>query len=283
MGRATELPLTFDRGEFYTPAILNGHTMEMLVDTGSEGTALTRAATKRLAIGTSLSGEVQGIGGIRESFDFYAQTFQIGTLHGTNLRLHATVMDLTHGDAEADGLLGDDFLAAYDIDLDVREHKAILFSALKGCHSPAAALDGDLFATPMVVLGREDPRPMIKVTIDGKDLTALIDSGASHTGIFRNAARRLGLVLADLKSDPHYRVGGIGPRAPEVVRHVMAPVTVGDLTVRNMPVEIIDQHTMDEADMLLGLDFLTRVHVWLSFSSRTVIMQYPSRPSPAPV
>jgi hypothetical protein len=47
-----------------------------------------------------------------------------------------------------------------------------------------------------------------------------------------------------------------------------------------MPVEIVDQRSDEDADMLLGLDFLSRVHVWLSFSSRTLVMQYLPEPSP---
>jgi len=32
--------------------------------------------------------------------------------------------------------------------------------------------------------------------------------------------------------------------------------------------------------MLLGADFQARVHLWISYSSRTLIMQYPALPSP---
>jgi hypothetical protein len=32
-------------------------------------------------------------------------------------------------------------------------------------------------------------------------------------------------------------------------------------------------------DVLLGEDFISRVHLWISYSSHTLIMQYPPKPS----
>jgi hypothetical protein len=60
----------------------------------------------------------------------------------------------------------------------------------------------------------------------------------------------------------------------------MQAITIGDVTLNHLPVAIMDTRSDDDTDMLLGLDFLSRVHVWLSFSSHTVVMQYPARPSP---
>jgi hypothetical protein len=55
---------------------------------------------------------------------------------------------------------------------------------------------------------------------------------------------------------------------------------VGDLTFNHFPVEIIDAFTPQKFDMVLGTDFMTKVHVWISYSSRTLILQYPPLPSP---
>jgi predicted aspartyl protease len=107
-----------------------------------------------------------------------------------------------------------------------------------------------------------------------------VDSGAAHTLIFRNAADRLGLHIEDLAQEPHFRARGVGPETPILVRHVMAPITIGEVTISNLPVALLDETSPDSTDMLLGMDFFSAVHVWLSFSSHVMIMQYPPKPSP---
>ncbi len=75
---------------------------------------------------------------------------------------------------------------------------------------------------------------------------------------------------------------------------------IGDLVLRDVPVRIIDQANpgtdarfvsllLDNrfapasvADVLLGADFLRRVHVWISHSSQLLVMQYPARASVLP-
>ncbi len=278
---ATDLPLTLRRGHILTPALLNGLPTIMVLDTGAQRTTLTTAATHRLDIATArAAGIATGIGGSRAMYVLQAKSFQIGRLTGKHLRLAVTDMRLALGPTEADGLLGADFLAAYDLDLDLAARQARLYRAVQGCATPATLLDGNLFVAPLLGNSNEfDARPMVTVRISGKTLTALIDTGADHTVIFRDAAGRLGLRLQDLTADPQLHEAGIGPRTRNAVRHIMSPITVGEITVSNLPVAILDQPALGSTDMLLGLDFLARVHVWLSFSSRTLVMQYPPAPS----
>ena len=276
--RATELPFRYGHGHLLTTTVLNGTPTIMVFDTGAQATTVTSSAASRLRLSLVAAGFDRGVGGSQNAYSFSAKVFQIGRLHGHNLRLRANNMEF----ASADGLLGDDFLAAYDVDLDLPERKAILFRTLQGCSRPSSALTGELYGVPMVRSSTmNDPRPLVHVQIGGKILTAMVDSGAASTLIFRNAASRLGLHLDALQSDRHFRAGGIGPDRVNAVRHVMTPITIGDLTIENLPAAIVDQRSFDDSDMLLGLDFLSRVHVWFSFSSHTLVMQYPPLASPA--
>jgi hypothetical protein len=43
---------------------------------------------------------------------------------------------------------------------------------------------------------------------------------------------------------------------------------------------IADQDSGAGVDMLLGYDFAKTVHLWISHSSQTVLMQYPAQPTP---
>ena len=279
LARATELPLRLADGHLLVDAVLNGTPTSLIFDTGADATVISMLAANRLSLPLIPAGRFLGVGGAGRAFVFLTSSFQLGALHGTRLRLVASDMTML-GSADApDGLLGDNFLSAYDVDLDLPDRKAVLYVASAGCTHPAAALPQPLYVTPMLPRPADDLHPVVQVGIGGQSFSASIDTGAPHTVIFADAARRLGLDIADLTQDFHFRAFGVGPDRPQAVRHVLAEMRVGDVAIHNLPVAIIDQSAMRGVDMLLGLDFLSRIHAWLSFSSHTLIMQYPpSRP-----
>jgi clan AA aspartic protease (TIGR02281 family) len=260
--------------------MLNDHPTRMIVDTGAMMTVIRLDTAQRLHLTLDERGYGEGIGGRQTNYVFDARTFAIGRLHGQHLTLDASEMGQPSREGFEGGLFGADFLAAYDVDLDLPEHKAILYKPVKGCGHAAAFLSQPLYGLPMLSsYNPSDYRAHISVGIEGKRLRALVDTGAPHTVIFRQAAHRVGLSWNDLKGDPHFHVGGIGPRASEAIRHKLTSLTIGELTVRNLPVAIVDDN-LGEDDMLLGLDFLSRVHAWFDFSSKTLVLQYPPKPSP---
>ncbi len=254
----------------------------MWLDTGAQITTLTTDAARRLSLSlTMLNGSVEGIGGRSTAYGFVARSFQIGRLRGRNFQLVASDLGLSHRGIPTDGLLGDDFLAAYDVDLDLPDGKAILFKTAGDCSRPGADLGGELYTVPMFAgATSNDLRPHVRVSIAGKTLVAILDTGAPGSVLFRDTARKIGLQPASLATDPQFHTSGVGQRSPGAVLHVLTPIEIGDLTVSHLPVAIIDQAAPADSDMLLGLDFLARVHTWLSFSSHTVIFQYPALSSP---
>ncbi len=63
-------------------------------------------------------------------------------------------------------------------------------------------------------------------------------------------------------------------------RHILDRLEIGDATVLNLPVQVADQPRIGDVDMLLGADFLERVHIWISHSSHTLVIQSPPLISP---
>jgi len=279
---ATDLPLTFRHAAVITPTLLDGQPTSMMLDTGSQFTVVSKGTADRMNLDIfALRGEMSGIGGSRGAYAFSAETFQLGRLQGKSLPLMVSELALSPGGQPVDGLLGSDFLASYDVDLDFPAAKARLFKPAGHCPVPPVLLDEPLYQAKLVRSDHLlDSRPFVWVQTLGKPLLAAVDSGAAHTLIFRNAARQLGLRFEDLTAEPHFRARGVGPETPLLVRHVMTPITIGEINISNLPVAILDEPSPDSTDMLLGMDFLTKVHVWLSFSSRTMLMQYPPKPSP---
>jgi predicted aspartyl protease len=282
MGRATDLPLRMIRHHLVSAVEINGAPADLMLDTGAFGTVLTSEAVARLHLPTPdwTSAEARGIGGSRSLSVLQTAQFKLGSLHGRNL--HFAVFDSPKvlAMSQVDGLLGMDLMSQFDIDLDLPEHKVVLYKPLGDCGHPGVVLDQPVYGLSMEQ-GSDDLLAVVEVSIAGKSLRALLDSGSPTNIIFRGASRRLGLDDSALAGDRVDQGGGIGPRAVQYRHHVIEPVTIGDLTVRNMPVEISEERGLGDADMILGLDFFLRVHVWMSFSSHTVIMQFPPKASPA--
>jgi predicted aspartyl protease len=282
MGRASDLPLRMMRHHLVSAVEINGKPADMILDTGAFGTVLTSEAVARLNLPRPdwTAAEARGIGGSRSLSVLQTAQFKLGSLHGRDL--HFAVFDSARvlGVTQVDGLLGMDIMSQFDIDLDLAEHKVIFYGTAGGCSHPTVALEQPLFALPMVQ-GPNEHSAVIEVSIAGKSLRALLDSGSDSNIIFRSGARRLGLDDTALANDTKGVMAGIGPRAVQYRRHVIEPVDIGDLTIRNMPVDISPEPRTGDFDMILGLDFFLRVHVWMSFSSHTVIMQFPPKVSPA--
>ncbi len=277
----TVLPVKIGSGHLYTTVKLNGIDLRMIIDTGAAATLISKATADRLGLSMTQNGEMSGIGGSTSAYEFEASTFQIGRLHGRSLPLGVAGTPFRIGDKLADGLFGADFLAGYDIDLDLRG-KLGLFKVLHTCPFPASDLQEPVYRAPLESsLDANDARPTVIVHIGGHRLKALIDTGAPYSLIFRNAAIYIGLDTGKIDTRPDFIGGGIGPSGVKAVRRVMKPMTIGEITIANFPVAIVDQRSDDDGvDMLLGLDFFTHVHGWLSFSSHTLLMQYPPLPSP---
>jgi hypothetical protein len=280
--------LDIQPGTGLIPVRINETPASLELDTGSFSTILTPQAAKRVKLQEDLDRsmffrgqfdtgvEGTGIGGTRRVHKLMAKTFDLGDrIHGT--RFHFLAGDI--GDIVADGLLSTDFLQKYDIDLDFAGGEIRLFKTFGSCGSPKVYLQPPVYAVRLIV-NEDDPRPRVHVTIDGHVFTALIDTGAQHTAIYRRAVSRLGLKDAAFDQDKHLTIRGIGPRPVPAIRHVFGALGIGDLTFKNKVIDIIDDEADDDIDVLLGADFQHAMHLWISNSAQMLIIQYPAQASP---
>jgi clan AA aspartic protease (TIGR02281 family) len=293
--RIADVPFTIEHGYLIVDVSLNGQPARLAFDTGSATSVLTRAAADRLHLRRlrSYDGDLVGIGGERPAGTVVADQFKIGDLHGSDFPfLRSEVFE--NEDNPPDGLLSADLMAKYDIDLDFPDHKIILYYQLSSCHGQAAvALDQPLFSVPLISPSSNEVRnpepneivdePTVMATVNGTSMPAVIDTGSDHTAIFRDTARRAGVNDPDLFDGNSDTVTGVGPHDVRVAVRHLAQIGVGDITIQNLPVTVLDQHRTNQDGMLLGLDFLARVHVWISHSSNTLVLQYPPLPSPRAV
>ncbi len=289
MELVSHLPLTPAHSHVTVPVVLDGKTAQMIFDTGAYTTNISLKAVQRLGLPPMRDEErdphgkqgylgwVGGIGGSRVATAVTAQTVDIGGLHGRNYNFIASDTDFP----EADGLLSIDLISKFDVDLDFVENQIILYRAAGDCSAPAAFLSSPLYTIPLRAFG-EDRRPRVNIVVNGQNVIAMIDTGASHTAIFRQTAERVGLTTPQTGPQPKQFAGGVGPRRVSRTRQTAQSVAIGDLEFNNMPVDVLDDSSLGEVEMLLGADFQRKVHLWISYSSHSLIMQYPPTASKKP-
>ncbi len=262
-------------------AALNQHPATLYFDTGSYTSVLTMQAAHRVGL-TVMRGEefnslhvnVSGLGGGRSALGVTAREVALGNLHARDYNFIAAP-DIVA--PPADGLLSIDLISQFDIDLDFPDREIRLFQPVGDCSAPAAFLARPLYVVPLLANG-QDRRPRVNVTVGGRQIVALIDTGASRSGMFRRAAQHIGIDAASGPMPGRSQVSGIGPRLVSV-RQTRQSLDIGDLTFENMPIDIIDDHGDDDVQLLLGRDLQAKVHLWISYSSHSLIMQFPALPS----
>ncbi len=282
---SAQLPVIHVKNRAMVDVAVNGQPATLMLDTGSFSNILSTVAARRLRLHADLDGAnhfrgvprdpytIEGLGGTGLGDEVVADTFQVGAMHGRHF--HFVTADL--GSEKLDGFLSTDSLSGYDIDLDVPGSEVRLYRWGGACERPRAYLQEPLYTTPLA-MDADDKRPQVSVLIDGHKFRALIDTGASTSTIYRSAAETLGVVFAQTDPARRFTVTGFGPHSVSAVRHAFS-LTIGDLTFRNMPVAIVDKSS-PRIDLLLGADFQRKVHLWISNSSRTLVMQYPPQASP---
>jgi Aspartyl protease len=153
-----------------------------------------------------------------------------------------------------EGVLGQDFLSAFDYTIDYR-HNRLTWAAADATEMPAARLDlaldnGRFVATLPQGSGRAPVR-------------IVPDTGSASLVIFRGAPRSAA-ILAMRPLDGHARMRGVaGERT--VDRAVVPMLRIGDLVWRDEPAFVIDGvPPREDADGLLPLHRFARV----SFNAR---------------
>jgi predicted aspartyl protease len=282
--RVAELPYSAGADYLLVDAHIDSKPASFILDSGSFQTILTPKAAQHFALERyhRQGVVIEGIGGGRGSSVYRAHQLQLGMLQSETWQFLVADVGPAGWNGRFDGLLGADVLRQFDVDLDIPEQKILLYRAEHDCSVPSAFLHGNLFQIPLVNAFSEyanELSPRINVVIDGVTLVGLLDTGAPDNILFSNGAAKLGLSPQKMASEPHTRTGGIGPRLVPSVRHIIRSISLGDLEIANLPVEVIGAPD-SSADMLLGLDIVKRVHLWISHSSGTLIMQYPPAPSP---
>lgn len=255
---------------------INGVDTRFILDTGAFFNIMSNANASALKLDVRPAPNdfyLSGVGGHMRAGITSVKEFGIV---GTTL----DKIDFFVGGSDAGyGLLGANLLDFADLEIDLAAGKLTLFEA-EHCDKNMLAYwvkDGGEYN--VVDLERSkiphDLRTFLNVTINGKKVRAVIDSGAPATILSLKAAKRVGIDLdaPDVKmvdSTP----GAGGQRVKTWVARIDS-FSVGTETIQHSQMQIIDSVLGDdETDLVLGVDFLLAHHMFIANSQRKAYFTY---------
>ena len=269
------LPVEMLGGRATTMVKINGNDTRFALDTGAFYSLMPRADA--LSLGLKLKPAPFGfrIGGVGGSAN--AQLGQVKDFGILGTTFH-NVGFIVGGTDMGYGLLGANLLDFADLEIDLVHGKLTLFKA-EHCNKLSLAYwtkDGNYNVADIESADNPyDRRTFLSVTINGKQVRAVLDSGAGATLLSRRAAERVGIDL----DAPDVKAGGtsvgIGSKSLKTWTVRIDSFSVGTETIQHSQMQVIDGRIGDgETDMLLGVDFLLAHHMFIANSQRKAYFTY---------
>jgi len=190
------------------------------------------------------------------------------------------------------GLFAPDLMGRYDVEIDFGTYKMNYFST-DHCPGKVVYWPHNALAVTPFTFHRHHIRLPVKV--DGKELTAEIDTGASNTTMTAEAARR----IFDLSPESPGNIPLNTQGMAAAFGHVFSNLDFEGVAVKNPHVVVIPQlvgskdpnngfrtdtrakkvdDLDDQADMLIGMDILKKLHLYIAFGENRIFISEASAP-----
>ena len=264
--KRAELPVQLRDGFAFVPASIGSVPVTLLLDTGAQGMLLTPGIVEALGLPVDPDGGTRllGTGGVRNAPNVVLRGLKVGGVSMADGSVPvAALPGVPQTEPPLAGLLGGQFLGIYDLDLDVPNGRMALYDA-RGCATPPFPLPYSIL--PLSVSREGDV--FVTVQVNGQDLLALVDTGSRASIITDQAAERLGLGGS---GSANLARGVDGSTLP--IRHLrVRRLQVGAEVIADAPISVSPLQ-LGWGDMLLGLDYLGRHRVWISYRTGRVLIQ----------
>ncbi|NVN43334.1 aspartyl protease family protein [Asaia siamensis] len=281
IGTIGRLPLDSYKNTPVVRATINKHPVLFTVDSGAFNSVLSEKYADMLDL-TYSTGMVRTTGVKGTELQRIVQVDDIGLGGATNTN-HAFAMTTQSFGATKPpqpplvGLLGAEILLATDLVIDMPHHQMQLLD-MKRCPYPAPLWKGMMHTVP-IERDLDQMQLHLQFTLDeGKPIQAIFDTGASRTVIPLRMAHELGVTDDMLKKDrASIDFEAVGSDRVTAYHHHFRTMTLGDFTIHNPEVIIMNNDTLDHA--LFGADFLRHHRVWIT-TQRTMYVQHISEIPP---
>ena len=252
----------------------NGMPVTLVLDTGAEGTILTPAAAQRIGAERpriEFQRQIRGIGGTLQTSEVELRSFAVGGVAIPWRRVRVASINLASVfSGPLDGLLGADSLSSFDVDLDLPGHRMVLYEK----QTCAGALPAWTQPYARINAGRSmGGHLFFPVQLDGRRSDAFVDTGSQFTVLSTRAAIALGVSATVLARERVATVHGVAAEQLAAHVHRFSQLQIGAETIRD-PEIIVTDVTLNDADLVMGIDFLRPRRIWLSYGSQQIFIMH---------
>jgi predicted aspartyl protease len=253
------------------PVLVDDTQVMLTVDTGAIHTAISSRLADTLGLDRNLSSQSEAmVGGVAIAQMAYAHSLKMGPM--ATGRVGVMVAPSQALNADTDGLFGPDVMDNYDVEIDYAHGRFALFSqdhcpgqVVYWTHEPYARV-------PMHV--DESAHISVPVTLDGKPVTAFIDTGAERSIMTLGVARSLfGIVPGDPRVTKRENVS-INDTAPTTIYHYpFAALALEGITVQHPDIDIMPDSVFGEGggpQLIVGAGVLRQLHLYLAYKEQVL-------------
>jgi predicted aspartyl protease len=281
----------------YVPVEIAGVKKRLLLDTGAAQTEISEATAKELNLPLSAA-NVRTIGVTGASTDkFTTAETKIGTLGSGKLQFMVSPALNDFDEPDVAGLFGAEILSLFDVSIDPANLKLDLINpdhcADRVIYWPAPAV------TKLDLARVRSTALIVNITIDGKLLKAILDTGAYNSTIRIDAAKRLFDIVPGSADTP--TSGHLNERADlTTYHHVFKTLAFKGVSVSNPEFDLIPDRFTKEflqtsadtrivtadtsvaPDVLLGMNILKHLHLYIAYKARTLYITPADPPQTKP-
>jgi hypothetical protein len=272
-----DMPLRY-MGPNLVPAVdgaIDGTPAVMVLDTSSFDTQLTMNAVARRDLATRLSSRhAGGLAGTSRLYTTRVNELAIGPVKIDGKRLDLFVVVDTTATPSFDVLVGAPFLLQTDMEFDLRAKRMRFFRPQNCGDTPLHLWKEDTIVLPFDISRTRHPNPPFTVLVNGKEVRAAIATGARRSFLLLNAAKRIGI---DVDSPDVTRQRDTGLVGSERTGHWVTPVKsvqIGEETIKDAELGIVDAPNLQVAELYLGQDFLRAHRVLFAMGQRKLYLAY---------
>lgn len=248
--------------------VMNGARVPMLFDTGAQGSLVTPRVVQRLRIPVFYNRNIKlyGAGGFTRAPMAKVVRFQMGVAVGTSFTFHVAQLEDRRkpGLRSLGGVIGDDVFQNYDIDLDFPHDQALLIDTAS-CSS-VVPWSGPLH--PVRFRRARNGAAEVPVLIDGRRVTALLDTGAAGTVMSRGMFDRLGLGRDHPVVIRHGHGTGVGARRFRITVYRLHTLAVAGVVWRDPVIAVGSDIGEMGSFILLGENFIRQHEIYISYPRR---------------
>ena len=277
------------------PVSINGTPKFFLLDTGGAVSHIGRDAAQELGLTLRDSSvKMLDLYGNASTKMVRLDKFTLGRLTGEDIYLQIAPNPDFGKSSPYVGLFAPDLMGYFDAEIDFSAYKMNYFSA---DHCPGRVVYWPHAALAVVPMTFRDNHIRLPVTVDGRKMMAIIDTGAPNTAMMAAAARRL-----DVSPETPGNVP-LKNRAPGTYERVFSTLDFDGVAVKNPRIVIVPDliGTKDpnnsvrldsrakrvddiegRPDLLIGMNILKKLRIYIAFDEKRLYITEASTPAKMP-